>query len=161
MGVVCCSSSSCEAEKFFVLIHLVRRTWYSIRPPSISAVNLNEIATLLCEAELALWKRMSRADQSHSVMVLQRFDVLTQGAPANIRAGVLLHDVGKICSNLNTFERIAATVVGPRTKKFRHYHQHEELGRDLLVRAESDALTIETASGEGAWGQLLRRADDI
>jgi len=94
-------------------------------------------------------------------MVLQRFDLLSQDAPPEARAGVLLHDVGKICSDLNTFERIVATVLGPRTDKFRRYYQHEELGRHLLIQAKSDALTIETASGKGAWAQLLRQADSI
>ncbi len=144
-----------------MLIHLIRRTWYSIRPPNISSAILTEIATLLSDDELGLWHQMSRADRSHSVMVLQRFDLLSQGAPPEARAGVLLHDVGKICSDLNTFERIAATILGPRTEKFRRYHQHEELGRHQLVQAKSDALTIETASGKGAWGQLLRQADNI
>jgi len=144
-----------------VLIHLIRRTWYSLRPPNISSAALTEIATLLSEEEFRLWKQMSPADRSHSVMVLQRFDRLAQGAPSEVRAGVLLHDVGKICSDLNTFERIVATVLGPRTENFRRYHQHEELGRNLLVQAKSDALTIETASGKGAWAQLLRQADSI
>lgn len=144
-----------------VLLHLIRRTWYSLRPPKLSPNQLREVEVILSADEYALWTEMSRADQSHSLMVLTRFDREAPGAPNAARAGVLLHDIGKIFSGLNTLERVVATLIGPRGHKFRRYTEHEELGRSALLALESDVITVETACGEGIWGQQLRRADRI
>jgi putative nucleotidyltransferase with HDIG domain len=63
-------------------------------------------------------------------------------ASRNEIAGVLLHDIGKIRSNLSTLQRVAATIVGPRTKRFALYHQHEDIGADMLRNAGSDREVI-------------------
>lgn len=144
-----------------MFLHLIRRTWFSLRPPKPSHEQLREVEVILSEKESALWHRMARADQSHSLMVLKRFDHETPDAPNAARAGVLLHDIGKIWSDLNTIERVAATLIGPRGERFRRYHDHEELGKIALVEADSDPITVETACGEGIWGQQLRWADRI
>ena len=94
-------------------------------------------------------------------MVLERFLRVAQEAPKEAHAGVLLHDVGKVASNLNTFQRVVATVVGPRTERFKRYHDHETIGKDLLLSANSSVETIRTACGEGEWGMHLRRADHL
>ena len=49
-------------------------------------------------------------------------------------AGALLHDVGKVEAGLGTFGRVVATVVGPRTERFRTYHDHEAIGARLAAR---------------------------
>lgn len=139
----------------------MRRTWFSIRPLSVSPDELVTISELLSPLELQLWERMSPADQSHSMMVLRRFNASNPESPLAVQAGVLLHDVGKIYSNLSTPERILATVFGPRTQRFRQYHDHEALGRELLLEANSDPLTIATACAVGFWGERLRQADRI
>ena len=144
-----------------MLGHLVRRTWYSVRPTKISPEQLREISSTLSPNELALWEQMSKADRAHSLLVLQRFDSSSPHAPREARAGVLLHDVGKIASHLNTPERIIATMIGPRTRRFRQYLDHEAIGKKLLIDIDSDPLTISTASGEGTWGPKLRKADHI
>ena len=56
-------------------------------------------------------------------------------------AGALLHDVGKLESGLGTLARVVATIVGPRTARFRRYHDHERIGADLLVAAGSTPVT--------------------
>ena len=50
-------------------------------------------------------------------------------------AGALLHDVGKVQSGLGTWGRVAATVVGPRTRRFRQYHDHEQIGASMAAQA--------------------------
>jgi 3'-5' exoribonuclease len=76
-------------------------------------------------------------------------------------AGALLHDIGKVESRLGTFGRVAATIVGPRTDRFRLYHAHEMIGAQMLRRAGSSADTIELVEGGGAAASDLRAADDI
>ncbi|MAL81311.1 MAG: hypothetical protein CL412_02445, partial [Acidimicrobiaceae bacterium] len=76
-------------------------------------------------------------------------------------AGVFLHDVGKSVAGLSIPLRIVATLVGPRTKRFTSYHDHERIGAQLLREAGSSSLTIETALGNGRWGPALRLADDV
>ncbi|MGA0035448.1 MAG: hypothetical protein ACO3HT_04890 [Ilumatobacteraceae bacterium] len=141
--------------------HLARRTWYSLRPPAVSEDDVNNVQAILSADEYRLWSQMSQSDMAHSLMVLQRFRRVAPDAPKEVHAGVLRHDVGKVASNLNTLQRVVATVVGPRTKRFRLYHDHETIGKDLLLSVNSSEETIRTACGEGEWSMHLRHADDL
>ncbi|MGA0218248.1 MAG: HD domain-containing protein [Ilumatobacteraceae bacterium] len=141
--------------------HLARRTWYSLRPPAVSEDDVNNVQAILSADEYRLWSQMCQSDMAHSLMVLQRFRRVAPDAPKEVHAGVLLHDVGKVASNLNTLQRVVATVVGPRTKRFRLYHDHETIGKDLLLSVNSSEETIRTACGEGEWSMHLRHADDL
>ncbi|MEC8730791.1 MAG: hypothetical protein VXX66_08295, partial [Actinomycetota bacterium] len=76
------------------ILHLIRRTWWSLRPSEISADEMELVKETLAEKELSLWFRMCRADRSHSVMVARRFNALEPNAPQDAHEGVLLHDVG-------------------------------------------------------------------
>ena len=74
-------------------------------------------------------------------------------------AGALLHDVGKIEAGLGTFGRVAATVVGPRTRRFRLYHDHEAIGAGLAAggrRRPGDRRPDRAARGPAA-ADLARR----
>jgi hypothetical protein len=59
--------------------------------------------------------------------------------------------------------RVCATLVGPRTKRFRLYHQHEEIGVTMLRHAGSHADVIavlnQTCNAEVA--AAFRSADNI
>lgn len=161
MGVVRSSASTSEAAVVRQILHLIRRTWWSLRPSEISADEMGLVKETLAEKELSLWLRMGRADRSHSVMVARRFTALQPDAPQDALAGVFLHDVGKSVAGLSVPLRIVATLVGPRTKRFTSYHDHERIGAQLLREAGSSSLTIETALGNGRWGPALRLADDV
>jgi len=100
------------------------------------------VRSTLSASEYELWLQFTRADRRHSVLVAMRFIALRANASRNEIAGVLLHDIGKIRSDLSTWQRVAATIVGPRTKRFALYHQHEEIGADMLRRAGSDSEVI-------------------
>lgn len=141
--------------------HLARRTWYSLRSPAVSDDDVNNVQAILSADEYRLWSQMCQSDMAHSLMVLQRFRRVAPDTPKEVHAGVLLHDVGKVASNLNTLQRVVATVVGPRTKRFRRYHDHETIGKDLLLSVNSSEETIRTACGEGEWSMHLRHADDL
>jgi hypothetical protein len=53
--------------------------------------------------------------------------------------------------------------VGPRTRRFREYHDHETIGLDMCRRAGSTERTLSLLEGRGNQRVVdaLRRADDI
>lgn len=115
----------------------------------------------LLPGELALWRRMSPQDRRHSIEVARRYRDLVETTTRDELAAALLHDVGKIDCGLGTFGRVAATVVGPRTERFRRYHDHERVGVDLLTAAGSTEPTLALARWEGPRAAALRVADDV
>lgn len=145
------------------VMHLVKRFTSSCSRKDVTEDELDMVRSMLTASEFNLWNQFSIADQRHSVEVAQRFAVLRPGASREHVAGVLLHDIGKIQSNLSTLMRVCATLVGPRTKRFRLYHQHEEIGVTMLRHAGSHAEVIavinQTCSAEVA--AAFRSADNI
>jgi len=145
------------------LFHLVKRFTSSWSRKDVTEDELGVVRSVLTASEFNLWNQFSIADRRHSVEVAQRFAVLLPGASREQRAGVLLHDIGKIQSNLSTLMRVGATLVGPRTKRFRLYHQHEEIGITMLRHAGSHADVIavlnQTCNAEVA--SAFRSADNI
>ncbi len=144
------------------LIHLSRRFLTSLSRREPSAAETAWADSHLLDGETVLWHRMTTADRRHSITVAHRFESLGGGPwSRDEMAGALLHDVGKLESGLATFGRVVATVVGPRSDRFRRYHDHERLGADLLVEAGSSEITIELVLGRGRAASSLREADDI
>jgi len=145
------------------LFHLVKRFNSSWSRKDVTEDELGMVRSVLTASEFNLWNQFSIADRRHSVEVAQRFAVLLPGASREQRAGVLLHDIGKIQSNLSTLMRVCATLVGPRTKRFRLYHQHEKIGITMLRHAGSHADVIavlnQTCNAEVA--AAFRSADNI
>lgn len=142
--------------------HLARRfvTSLSRRPPSPD--DEAWVGSQLGAGELALWASMSAADRRHSVEVARRFLAGRPSAPRDEIAGALLHDAGKLRSGLGTIGRVVATIVGPRTRRFRTYHDHEPLGAQMATDAGSSALTAALIGGGGPpdAAAALQAADD-
>lgn len=145
------------------MMHLVRRFVRSIGGRQVTEPQLLWVSEVLNQSELALWNQMSNPDQRHSVYVGERFVALLPNATQMEIAGVLLHDIGKIESQLNTFERVVATIVGPRSSRFRSYHDHERIGVELLTQAGSLEPTIGVLNGCASPKvvQAFRDADHI
>ena len=145
------------------LVHLVKRLITSLVRRDVSEAELSMVRSKLSAHEYELWLQFASADRRHSVLVAARFTALRPEASDNEIAGVLLHDIGKVRSNLSTLQRVVATVVGPRTKRFALYHQHEEIGADMLRRAGSHseviAMVNQTCSADAA--DAFRAADNI
>ncbi|MFM8793711.1 MAG: hypothetical protein ACKOFF_02275 [Acidimicrobiales bacterium] len=148
------------------VVHLARRAVGSIsnRPPDVSS--LGTVASLLNEAEFALWQSMPGRDQRHSLVVLDRFDKILPGADETERAAALLHDVGKTVSSLGWAMRVVATVAGSvgrrRVRRFREYHEHETIGARLLTGVSADrTVGLVAGTGAGPAADALRRADEI
>lgn len=129
--------------------HLIARFFRSLpsTPPSIAEESWAD--EHLLAGERVLWVQLSNQDRRHSIGVAQRFDDVRSGASRAETAGALLHDVGKIECHLGTFGRVAATLVGPRSERFRLYHDHEEIGARLALDAGSVPETVELIAGRG------------
>ena len=140
-------------------LHLARRFFgsWSRRPP-----NDTDVAWAwahLLPREATLWNQLSVHDRRHTIAVARRFIALAPDAsPAEV-AGALLHDIGKIEAGLGTTGRVLATVLGPRTERFRAYRDHESIGARMLTEAGSDPVTVELVQGRGRLADTLRTAD--
>lgn len=145
------------------LAHLTRRFLRSLDPRPPSDVDLLEVRAILSPSEFELWSSLPSHDRRHSLDVLRRFDSMVPDANAPERAAALLHDVGKVSSSLGRIARVAATIVGPRGRRFREYHDHERIGADLLHRSGSDTRTVGLVSGvvDDPVGRALRAADEV
>jgi len=143
------------------LVHLGRRFVTSVSPRPPSADDEAWAERWLLDAEVDLWRRMPTPDRRHAIEVGRRFAARRPEATRAEMAGALLHDVGKLDSGLGTLARVAATLVGPRTARFRAYHDHEAIGARLAESAGSERVTVELIEGRGPAAADLRAADDL
>jgi hypothetical protein len=141
------------------LWHLAARFATSLPPTPPSIADEVWVDVHLSTGERSLWTRMSNQDRRHSALVGRRFIDRRPDAPRAAVAGAILHDVGKIECGLGTIARVVATIVGPRTHRFRAYHDHEEIGARLLAAAGSDPITVELVRGEGPFYDDLCAGD--
>jgi len=168
--------------------HLASRFFGSLWPRGPGPDESEWAESLLLDAEVDLWRRMSGPDRRHAVGVAHRVErMLGVEATRPVLAAALLHDVGKCEAGVGTYGRVIATVSGAvigrdegtikdwtRTRGFTRkvglYLQHPKLGGDLLAMAGSDPLTEAWAREhhlpEDEWtvpveiGEALKAADD-
>lgn len=135
----------------------------SLVPSQVQEIERQWVQSVLSPSEFDVWNKMMVQDRRHSVMVGRRFVKHRLTAMQSEIAGALLHDVGKSVARLGTFGRVIATLVGPRTNRFRQYHDHEQIGATMLRSIGSDELTISMVEGScvGELSQALNRADYI
>ncbi|MEI7547270.1 MAG: HD domain-containing protein [Actinomycetota bacterium] len=143
------------------LVHLSRRFFTSLSRRAPSEADSAWALVHLLPAEAALWERMAVQDRRHSILVARRFAERLGSATRDELAAALLHDVGKVSCNMGTFARVVATLVGPRTERFRRYHAHERIGVELLQHAGSSAATLDLVRGVGPAAAALQDADDV
>ncbi len=140
--------------------HLVKRFVGSLSSAAPAPADERWAQDQLVPGEVALWRRMSNVDRCHAIKVAQRFIDVRATATRDEIAAALLHDIGKLESNLGTLARVAATVVGPRTERFRRYHDHERIGAEMLRCAGSASATVDLVQRRGPASEALARADD-
>ena len=149
-------------------VHLAKRFFGALGRAPIGESQIELVQTTLLDSEFALWSAMMSIDKKHSIKVMSRFmQIYPQATATQVRAS-LLHDVGKLESNLSVFERVLATIVGERGSRFAKYHAHEKIGAQMLRQAGSDEETWQLVAGEVSDSpQLqtvlaaLRQADEI
>jgi hypothetical protein len=140
--------------------HLARRFFSSLRRTPPSDEDETWARGWLTPPEVDLWRSMTDTDRHHAVEVARRFTARRPAASREEMAGALLHDVGKLQSGLGTFGRVAATIAGPRTRRFRQYREHEEIGANMAAQARSAPATVELIRGRGPAAADLQAADD-
>ena len=129
--------------------HLCRRFFSSILSGRLNGVELAQVHSILSAREMDLWGKYQNADKRHSIVVLNRLNVLMPTAGREAQAAALLHDIGKSRSQLGVLLRVVATIVGPRTRRFSQYHRHEEIGIELLESIGSSDVMISLLKGVG------------
>jgi hypothetical protein len=172
-------------------LHLVRRFLGALRPGPPSPAATARVEAVLTPPELELWRHLPNHDRRYSVRVaelVERDLASTEyaGDPQWI-AAALLHDTGKLDSNLGVPGRSVATIVaalaGRRrvsawrgTGGFRgrvaDYTRHDELGAARIRAAGGREVAAEWAFAhhhEDRWAatsiprpvaDVLRAADD-
>ncbi len=129
-------------------LHLAKRFFGALDRAPIGESQIELVQTTLLDSEFALWSAMMPMDKKHSIKVMSRFmQIYPQATAAQVRAS-LLHDVGKLESNLSVFARVLATIVGERGSRFAKYHAHEKIGAQMLRQAGSDEETWQLVAGE-------------
>jgi hypothetical protein len=146
-----------------IISHLTKRFVLNLVPSQVHEIERQWVHSILTQDEFSLWNDMMVQDRRHSVMVGRRFVQYRPAASHCEIAGALLHDVGKSAARLGTLARVLATLVGPRTSRFRQYHDHEMIGATMLRSIGSNELTISMVEGScsGELKEALSRADDI
>jgi predicted LPLAT superfamily acyltransferase len=144
------------------LWHLVKRAVTSFSNDPISGADVERVERLLLLPEFELWWTMQPRDQRHSLQVHERFMRFYPPAKRTEQAAALLHDIGKTVSGLGWFMRIIATLVGSRGIRFTMYHDHENLGAQML-QGVSEQRTIDLVAGvaDDVVMVALRNADDF
>jgi hypothetical protein len=127
--------------------HLVSRLFGAVSSASPSPEDLAEVESLLLDSEFLLWRKLPAMDQRHSIAVWRRFLNLRPGATQPELRAALLHDIGKIQSNLGVLGRVVATLLGRRGERFTAYHDHEKIGSEMLQNIDSDSVTIQLVAG--------------
>lgn len=143
--------------------HLFKRYLRAVFARGPSSTDCIDVGRVLDTDLFSLWKSMPNHDQVHSIVVWRRYLVLRPGASKAEETAVLLHDIGKIKSNLGLHARVFATILGPRTKRWRLYLEHEAVGAAMLDSLKVDPVTVEIIRGNGPPEVqfALRKADDI
>ena len=76
-----------------------------------SVADLELAASVLAPPQLALFRRMPASEQAHALRVLS--ELIAQGeTDPDLFTAALLHDVGKICSPLQAWERALIVLTG-------------------------------------------------
>jgi hypothetical protein len=133
------------------------------------------VAERLGEGEQELWARMSGPDRRHAVGVARR---LPGGHEPWVTVAALLHDVGKVDSDLSTLARVPATLAGLAAReraaqgdgRIARYLRHDTIGAGLLDAAGSDPNVVAWArehhlppdrwTVDPSAGAALKAADD-
>jgi putative nucleotidyltransferase with HDIG domain len=149
--------------KMRTAVHLARRLSESVRATSVAPRDLEWVGSTLTTDEYVVWGTMQVMDRVHSIGVARRLVSENDRIERFEVAAALLHDVGKSQSGLGVLSRIAATLLGPRTHRWRTYLQHEAVGARMCRERDVDPRVCDLIEGRGTdeAQKRLRRADDL
>lgn len=153
--------------------HLARRFFGALWPGKPDPDDVAWVATVLNERELAVWARMPNHDRRHSIRVARDVEAMLANTEyaSNPRwaEAALLHDIGKLDSDLGVFGRVLATLAGAAaghdmaepwsqkrgvTRRFGLYLLHPELGASRIRMCDGSreaALWAEAHQDPDLW----------
>ena len=170
-------------------VYRVRQFWGALGSAS-RPVDEALLGAYLNTAQIALFRRMSAAEQIHALAVLRTLEVEQgTGVETVLAQAALLHDVGKVGGRIRLWHRAAKVVLQalhpalldrlavdePRSWRYPFFVllHHDERGADLSAGAGTDAVAVAlirahhmvpAQSGLDAPGQALlmalQRADE-
>ncbi len=147
-----------QKTKTSSIFHLIKRWAVSLSSKPPSNRDLDWVRLQLSPLEYELWSQMSNQDKRHTISVAHKLrNRLDSPVPSYATAAALLHDIGKIRSNLGTNSRVLATLIAgvlgrDQVSKWKNksgflarvglYIDHGKVGSELLRAIGSSALTI-------------------
>lgn len=145
------------------LLHFARRLRESLPLGNVADSDRVWVRSVLSDSEWELWLSMQRMDERHSLGVARRLLDSHPEVERHEIAAALLHDVGKARSRLGVSARVLTTIVGPRSRRWREYHDHERIGFEMCRDRNVDQRVCDLILGEGCRESVerLRRADDL
>lgn len=137
-------------------VHLAKRFFGALGSGEPAAVDTQWAEGQLVPGEIELWRQMVALDRRHAAGVAREVDrILGPGTARPVLAAALLHDVGKVASGFNVWQRVVATLwTGVRGRenlatgdgRLAQYVRHPEIGGALLRKAGADPLTVAWAA---------------
>lgn len=144
-------------------LHLMRRTWGSLRAVPLTPREEAEVAGLLDDQLAAIFWDQPVIDQRHGIDAAH---LVLEARPGHLELAraALLHDVGKRHARLGIAGRIAATMLAvvhlPAPGRLGVYLDHADLSARDLVAAGAGEVTIDYArSQDGARPHSLSPAE--
>ena len=136
----------------------VRQFWCALSCAS-SPVDEAQLGAYLNTAQIALFRRMSAAEQMHALAVLRTLEVGREPDVEGVLAqAALLHDVGKVGGRIRLWHRVVAVLLQalypallhnlaldePRSWRYPFFVllHHAERGADLSAGAGCDPLAV-------------------
>ena len=119
------------------------------------------VGSILLPREKELFDQLSDFEKAHAVRVARHLETRN----ISLLKAALLHDIGKIAAHFSVIDKVLYVVLSPilprvihwsMFARFRRYHDHEEIGKQLLLEAGTEADVIRYIS----ISQQLKSADD-
>ena len=167
--------------------HLSGRFIASLRPGPPASIDEDWARDQLNEGERAIWARLSNPDRRHAIAVARAVEATLGGdVDRPVLAAALLHDCGKVVSQLRTPTRVVATLVwavveesaadrwadssSSIKRRLAQYWSHPRLGAAMLEAADSEPMVVAWARehhlGRHQWtvpvkvAMVLKSCDD-
>jgi hypothetical protein len=152
---------------------LAKRLIDAFQPASLTTAEQTWVRSLLTQEEFGLWSKLSPYDQRHGVRVAQavhrRLAATQYAGDSRWLSVAIMHDIGKLESNLAMHERMLATLAGRTvslstasrwassahglTRRVGKYLNHGALGSEMIrsVRGREEiALWSSVHQGDGS-----------